>query len=174
MADAVVESLGPNVIDRYMILDKHRVWGWVIFRCTYDSDEDWDKFMDYMRRALRKALERNGGLDLLDSCSITVIEDEETLDDASTAFVREEFKKWCCSAPQQEQGTGPTRSQRYQFYIQIEEESLHSVLHEAPSQRTLIEMQVVMSTSSGGIGIQIHLIFGLTKNVLGPAENAPD
>jgi hypothetical protein len=69
----------------------------------------------------------------LDKCHLTVIEDKETLDDASTAAVRDHFKEWCMTAPQKEQGqANQMRSQRYQFCIQVDDECINSILHEAP------------------------------------------
>jgi hypothetical protein len=131
-------SNSAEYIRGYLEADKHQVWGWVIYRCTYESDEDWAKLMDIFHRSIKIKLERCGGLDLLDSCHLTVIEDKDTLDDASTAVVREHFKQWCMTAPQNEQGgANQMRSQRYQFCVQVDDESINSILYEAPPPEKL-------------------------------------
>jgi hypothetical protein len=79
-------------------------------------------------------LEIYNGLDMMDSLSITVFEDRSILDGASTSVVvREHFKQWAATAPQQEQGTGPALSQRYRYCVQVDAVALESVIHDAPS-----------------------------------------
>ena len=120
-------------IERYLQEDGHRTWGFVIYRCTYESDDDWGWFMGHLRDKIRYTLELCNGLDMMDSLSITVFEDRSILDGASTSVVREHFKQWAATAPQQEQGTGPTLSQRYKFCVQVDAVALESVIHDAPS-----------------------------------------
>ena len=119
-----------DMIKRYLQEDGHQIWGFVIYRCTYESDVEWEKFMEHMVDAVRFALQVHNGLDLLDNLEMTVISDRWTLDHASTSVVREQFKRWVETAPQQEQGTGrgPARSQRYSYCIQVDEIALRSVL----------------------------------------------
>ena len=120
-------------IERYLQEDGHRTWGFVIYRCTYESDDDWDQFMECLRDQIRRSLEHSNGLDMMDSLSITVFEDRSILDGASTSVVREHFKQWAATAPQQEQGTGPALSQRYRYCVQVDAVALESVIHDAPS-----------------------------------------
>src|SRR5436305_4047404 len=119
-------------IERYLQEDGHRTWGFVIYRCTYDSDDDWNKFMEHLRHHIRQALEVYNGLDMMDSLSLTVIEDRSILDDASTSFVREHFKQWAATAPEQEQGEGigPGLSQRYRYCIQVDDAALESIIED--------------------------------------------
>jgi len=124
-------------IERYLQEDGHRTWGFVIYRCTYESDDDWDRFMELLRDAIRRTLEILNGLDMMDSLSITVFEDRSILDDASTSFVREHFKQWAATAPQQEQGTGPALSQRYRYCIQVDAVALESVIQDAPESHII-------------------------------------
>src|SRR2546423_15191719 len=76
-------------IERYLQEDGHRTWGFVIYRCTYESDDDWGQFMERLRDQIRCTLEIDNGLDMMDSLSITVFEDRSILDGASTSVVRE-------------------------------------------------------------------------------------
>ena len=123
----------PDNIERYLQEDGHRTWGFVIYRCTYESDDDWDQFMERLRYRIREVLEIYNGLDMIDSLSMTVIEDRSILDGASTSIVREHFKQWASTAPQQEQGTGPALSQRYRYCVQVDDEALESVIHDSPA-----------------------------------------
>jgi hypothetical protein len=63
-------------------------WGFVIYRCTYESDSDWAHFMDLLNTRVRLNLEEEGGLDLLDRLDWCVQDDRDVLDDASTSQVR--------------------------------------------------------------------------------------
>ncbi|KAF7163908.1 hypothetical protein CNMCM6106_000680 [Aspergillus hiratsukae] len=72
------------------------------------------------------------GLDMLERLTLTVFDDQSTFDGATTSFVREHFKKWAATAPQEEQGTGPGNAQRYRYCIQVTDESLDSIIQKAP------------------------------------------
>ena len=63
-------------------------WGFVIYRCTYESDSDWSRFMDLLNTRVRLNLEEEGGLDLLDRLDWCVQDNRDVLDDASTGQVR--------------------------------------------------------------------------------------
>jgi hypothetical protein len=119
-------------IERFLQEDGHRTWGFVIYRCTYDNDDDWNKLMEHLRHHTSKSLEFCNGLDIMDSLSLTVIEDQSILDDASTSFVRMHFKQWAASAPEREQGQGigPGLSQRYRYCIQVDEAALESIIED--------------------------------------------
>jgi hypothetical protein len=75
------------------------------------------------------------GVDMMDSLSLTVIEDRSVLEGASSKVVREHFTEWAVTAPQQEQGAGagPEQSQRYRYCIQVDRQSLESVVYKAPA-----------------------------------------
>lgn len=120
-------------IERYLEEDGHRTWGFVIFRCTYESDDDWEQFMERLRYRTQRRLEGHNGLDMMDSLRITVFEDRSVFNGASTSVVREHFKQWVVTAPQQEQGTGPALSQRYRYCVQVDAVALESVIHDAPA-----------------------------------------
>lgn len=121
-----------NNIERYLQQDCHRIWGFVIYRCTYDNDEDWNKFVGHLRHCIRQTLEFYNGLDIMGSFGLTVIDDRSILDDASTSVVREHFKQWTATAPEQEQGVGigPGLSQRYRYCIQVDDAALESIIED--------------------------------------------
>jgi len=91
-----------------------------------------------MRRLLAdttESLENMAGPDLLDNLALTVFDDPQKFDSASTAVIRDHFKRWASTAEQEEQGTELDlnrvriqESQRYRYCIQITQEMLESVL----------------------------------------------
>lgn len=119
-------------IESYLQEDGHRTWGLVIYRCTYVSDDDWNKFMELLRRHIRRSFEFYNRLDIMDSLSLTIIQDQSIFDDASTSFVREHFKQWAATAPEEEQGEGigPGLSQRYRYCIQVDDYALESIMED--------------------------------------------
>lgn len=69
-----------------------------------------------------------------ESLDMKVFEDRSTLDGASKDYVREQFREWGESAPQQEQSSEADagRSQRYRYCLQVDEASLRSVVDAPP------------------------------------------
>jgi hypothetical protein len=71
-------------------------WGFVIYRCTYGSQEKWDKFLALAKQEARDYLEQwgTGDLSVYDKIDWTVIEDAETLDGASILDTTRKFRAW--------------------------------------------------------------------------------
>lgn len=117
-------------IERHLAHDKHTKWGFVIYRCTYESDSDWTEALSRLRESTESRLEFYNGMDMLENMLFTIIEDQQTLDQASTSTIREHFKQWIQTAPQREQGGDslPGDSARYKYCISIDAESLQSIL----------------------------------------------
>src|SRR5690349_8430371 len=67
-------------------LDKYQIahWGFVIFRCTYASEEKWDKFLAHLRELAQEYFQYETGptKHVYELMAWTVIEDAETLDGA--------------------------------------------------------------------------------------------
>ncbi|KAJ5443955.1 uncharacterized protein N7458_007827 [Penicillium daleae] len=111
----------------------HRLWGFVIYRCTYQSNTAWTKFLRRLVADTEDVLE--GADDLLDHLAITVLEDPGKFDGATAAVVREHFNQWAATAVEEEQGTtaqglvpGLEGFQRYRYCIQVTQDELDSVL----------------------------------------------
>lgn len=128
-------------IERCLHQDQHRTWGFVIYRCTY-ANADWAAFMTRLRYQIHRALEYYNGLDLLDRLTLTVFEDRDGLDGASTSIVRERFRAWTTQALEAEQGAeaaaavrslgcGFAGSQRYTYCIFVDADALESVTRQA-------------------------------------------
>jgi len=124
-----------DLIEDQLKADGHRTWGYVIYRTTYDNDEDWTEFLKRLRFRMEKVFDFFNGRDILDLFTLTVIEDREHLDGVSAAAVGKLFRQWYATAPELEQpeGAGLGFSPRYRFAIQVDAESLHSVVHDAPA-----------------------------------------
>ncbi|KAF4160012.1 hypothetical protein CNMCM6936_004141 [Aspergillus lentulus] len=114
--------------------DGHRIWGFVVYRCTYKSDADWDEFMRRLRWCTQNALELYHAQELMDSLGLTVLEDRALFDGATTSTIRNHFKQWAETAVEAEQGVGVRQraSQRYRYCIQVDEEALDSVVRKSP------------------------------------------
>jgi hypothetical protein len=133
-----------DLIEQQLQEDGHRTWGFVIYRATYGNDEDWAEFLKRLRFRMEEVFDIYNGRDILELMTLTVIEDREHLDGASTATIRERFRQWCTTAPQSEQQQGdaaseigPKFSPRYRYAIQVDAASLHSVVYDAPAPPAL-------------------------------------
>lgn len=64
-------------------------WGFIIFRCTYDDDEKWDRFLEFLNTRVRLNLQDEGGEELFNRIDWSVQEDEASLDGADSDTVRQ-------------------------------------------------------------------------------------
>ncbi|CEJ90020.1 hypothetical protein VHEMI05831 [[Torrubiella] hemipterigena] len=94
-------------LERHLHEDGHRLWGWLIYRCTYASDEQWKAFMDRLNFYIDETLEFHGGMDVKASLDVTVIEKQELFDGATPATVRYHFRQWAETAAEIKQGRVP-------------------------------------------------------------------
>lgn len=117
-----------DTIEAQLQEDGHKTWGWIIYRCTYESETEWQAFMTRLRFYINDTLEQHNGLDILDSLNYHVFEDRALFDGAHPSAVREHFRKWTTMAPQQEQGTEADRSQRYNYCIHVDQAALQLIL----------------------------------------------
>lgn len=68
--------------------------GFVVYRCTYQSDEDWKKFMEYLAAHTKWQLDTEGLGDLCSRLDCTVQSDPD-LGDASAEEVRKHARDRC-------------------------------------------------------------------------------
>ncbi|KAL3420327.1 hypothetical protein PVAG01_08826 [Phlyctema vagabunda] len=68
-------------------------WGFVIYRCTYQSQEKWEKFISTIQELAKEHLEQDCDQDLWETLQWTIIEDPE-LDGASYAEASRWHDKW--------------------------------------------------------------------------------
>ncbi|EIT80112.1 hypothetical protein AO1008_08096 [Aspergillus oryzae 100-8] len=117
-------------LERLLQKDRFKTWGFVIYRCTYRSDSDWNRFMTRLLSHVTEYLEFYNGLDLLDSFAPTVFEDQ-SFDGVTTTLLRKHFQEWAATAPQVEQANDHSRfpqSDRYRLFLMVDQEALESVL----------------------------------------------
>jgi hypothetical protein len=121
-------------VERQLQEDGHKIWGWVIYRCTYANDEEWAEFMARLRYWNEYTLRSSNALDMLPSVDYQVFENSDIFDNAHPSTVREHFAQWAVTAPRQEQGEGayPMRSQRYNYCLHVDQEALLSVIGGSP------------------------------------------
>lgn len=125
---------GLNEADRLEALlkkDNFKTWGFVIYRCTYQDNAEWERFMARFLSAVPEFLQYYSGLDLLDTFAPTVFEDP-SFEGATVVTLREHFNKWAKTARKEEQGVSEdyrARTGRYRFFITVDQEALESVLN---------------------------------------------
>ncbi|KAI7345703.1 hypothetical protein KC320_g8220 [Hortaea werneckii] len=117
-------------VERQLQEDGHTIWGWVIYRCTYEDDQEWEAFMDRLRYYNENTLRFHNALDMQSSLDYHVLEDRDRFNNIHPSAVLEHFTQWVANAPQQEQGEGahPARSQRYNYCLHVDQEALQSVI----------------------------------------------
>ena len=145
-----MSSFGNNVShirDQLHQLD-HTKWGFVIYRCTYDDDAAWERFLQILRQRVHKGLARYDGLDLIHSLDLKVHEDKANLSGASKDEVRARFLTWLSSDEaktkqyqhsrklQQLSSTGVSTmlglDSRYRYCLHVDAAALESVVNLAP------------------------------------------
>ncbi|KAI7483805.1 hypothetical protein KC351_g4901 [Hortaea werneckii] len=115
---------------------KHDKWGFVIYRCTYRDDAAWDRFKHIVFENTRKEMQASDAPQLADKLEWTFVEDRTALDGASRVELRKRFNQWAAQAYPTEQPRAQAQSQeaptfgipRYNYFIQVDEEALQSVL----------------------------------------------
>lgn len=122
-------------VERQLQEDGHKIWGWVIYRCTYENDREWDEFMKSLRFYIDETLRYDNGLDMLESLDYHIFEDRARFNQAHPAVIRDHFEQWTATAPQQEQGVAARqieRSQRYNYCLHVDQGALRSMLDGPP------------------------------------------
>ena len=143
MSSSTIPSAVQNIRDDLRHF-KHDKWGWVIYRCTYGDDEAWTRFQQIINERSRKRMAKPGvPPEVANSLEWTFVSDPTTLDGASRDQLRRRFRAWAAEAERTEQpraadheknGNG-LRSQRYTYFVQVDEEALRSVVDANPSDR---------------------------------------
>jgi hypothetical protein len=85
-----------NDLQKWLNEDGHRVWGFVIYRCTYGDDAAWEECLRRLTLATRLSMHYYEALYLLDDKKDyrfvqTVFQDAAKFDGASTQVVRRHF-----------------------------------------------------------------------------------
>ena len=74
--------------------DGHRVWGFVIYRCTYGDDAAWEECLERLNASMRDDMQCYNGLDLLEEgCYKRTVIAGARFDWVKTQYVREHFEE---------------------------------------------------------------------------------
>ena len=77
---------------------KHDKWGYVIYRCTYKNDQDWDRFKQLVHTRFQEYIAKSDTPQIAESLEFTFVEDRATLDGASRGQLRKRFNEWAAQA----------------------------------------------------------------------------
>ncbi|OSS43557.1 hypothetical protein B5807_11748 [Epicoccum nigrum] len=106
-------------------------WGFVIYRCTYDDDEKWVRFMNHLNTRVRLNLDEDGSGFLFDRIDWAVQEDRLTLENAGPSRVRRKFAQWVEDNRQSDDWLG---TPRFQFCAMVVQSDVDSVLDGPPAE----------------------------------------
>ena len=81
-----------------MQADSHRTWGYVIYRTTYSSDDDWPEFLRRLRFHMEDTFDIYNGRDILELFTLTIFSDPLLFDGANTPTIRAHFRQLAESA----------------------------------------------------------------------------
>jgi hypothetical protein len=73
---------------RLLEQDPAAKWGFVVYRCTYERDDEWMRFLRYLNTRTRLRLEDQGDGDLFERIDWQVQEDRERFDRAGPRELR--------------------------------------------------------------------------------------
>jgi len=125
-------------LDAKLKQEGHDFGGWVVYRCTYNSDSEWAEFKDKLQSESRRALDNYAATDkMLEQHVLTYVGDREKLDNTTKSDVRRVFNEWVHSAeaaaeqPNAKVIPPKTDMPRYGFCIHVDETSLRSVLDDS-------------------------------------------
>jgi hypothetical protein len=94
-------------IQEQLLADGHRVWGLVVYRCTYGDAAAWEMCLWRLHISFRRNMRFYHGLDLFaeDCFKRTVFDNAAIFDGVSTQATRQHFKNWRRHALYEEQGS---------------------------------------------------------------------
>ncbi|KAK2059003.1 hypothetical protein LY76DRAFT_512970 [Colletotrichum caudatum] len=109
-------------------------WGFVIYRCTYDDDELWSRYLAQLKEFYHSHLAENRRAELLEQyLDWVVIEDRPTLDNASRPDIRRRFNQWVLEQDVPKLPVSlltyrlPIQLPRFQYCIYVDKECLNTV-----------------------------------------------
>ncbi|WQF84627.1 hypothetical protein CDEST_09641 [Colletotrichum destructivum] len=80
---------------RSMIFTGYHRWGFVVYRCAYGDDDLWNRYIEQLKKNVHDELVRARRAELLEKyLDWIIIEDRDTLDNASKTAVRKHFNGW--------------------------------------------------------------------------------
>ncbi|EXF82342.1 hypothetical protein CFIO01_01801 [Colletotrichum fioriniae PJ7] len=118
----------------YMRDLNYPTWGFVIYRCTYDDEDLWVRYLSQLKDFAHESLVEKRRAELLEQyLDFHVIEDRATLENASRQALRRHFKQWT-SNQKIPAGDGFFWSKtgaelpRFRFFLYVDKQSLDTVV----------------------------------------------
>ena len=110
----------------------------MIYRCTYQDDDAWERFKRIVHERSQELIQTSDTPEVADSLEWTLVEDRVPLDGASRSQLRERFNTWAAEAIPIEQLRAEAEIERtlepsfgiprYVYFVQVDEEALQSVI----------------------------------------------
>ncbi|KAJ4305961.1 hypothetical protein N0V88_000751 [Collariella sp. IMI 366227] len=137
----------PYTIRDALELYNLSTWGFVLIRCTYGSQEKWDKFLARVQGRAREMFEKAGLMDVYARMRWTIFEDAAVLDGADILETTRRFVEWVDRGPGGQELVGSvfgttmakTNTPRHNFFFHVDEESLESVVDDEKVAKALEE-----------------------------------
>lgn len=129
LARTMSTSAHVNIRDDLAVLPTDK-WGWVIYRCSYsDADnETWAQFRSRVEASSREDIAQSDAPEIAQSLEWTWVENQATLDGASTAALRKQFRAWTADQVAQQPGNyEPSEVSRFRYFIKIDKEVLQNL-----------------------------------------------
>lgn len=111
-------------------LPKPDKWGSVIYRCSYQDDQAWNRFKKKLSTETQKTIEfyKRTTEPVTENHEWRFVEDRASLENASKAQLRARFKQWRTQAapkdlPRDKNGKVHYHAQ-YRYFIHVDEQSL--------------------------------------------------
>lgn len=126
------------------LLDFYRLrrWGFVIYRCTYDDDAAWSRFLDHLNKRKDYVLKDCYCTPELAARIDWNVQEDPALGGASKDEVRRRFKQWVVSDACRTEFPADiddsrlqcllTENPRYNYCIHVDADSLDSVINKGP------------------------------------------
>ncbi|KAI7203894.1 hypothetical protein KC316_g962 [Hortaea werneckii] len=119
-----------NILDG-LSSSKEEKWGFVIYRCTYRDNQDWERFKAIVHRRTQEDMADSDVPEIANSLEWTFVDDRDSLEGASKDNLRARHKAWAAKAFRAENPRAvydTSDSPRYRYFIQVDEEALQSVM----------------------------------------------
>ncbi|KAF4549720.1 Hypothetical protein D9617_20g027760 [Elsinoe fawcettii] len=108
-------------------------WGWVIYRATYEDDNEWSGFMQRIDAIAQKWLEDGGEPELMASLTWRV-EQDPSYQGVTKSQIREHFREL-----RDKISTKAPGDPRYQYCLFVDQDCLRSVLDAINKPRTVFD-----------------------------------
>lgn len=118
----------------------HSCWGFVVYRCVYDNNNDWERFKDFLFGWTNQNLrEIDVKASLLKTLNVRYFEDSAIFDGTNVSEVRKHFRNWVESdealSEQPKRGYSSKADKlpqhttpRYTYCLHVDQDALASVM----------------------------------------------